>query len=93
MQVFQYCPMAEIPPKTHLLSSIWSYRRKRRPTGQLLKYKTLCRRLPTIIWKGFMGDIRTGRDMEHHATFPPTINGFELEELKGRLYPSLSRFA
>jgi hypothetical protein len=43
MQVFQYCSMTELPPRAKLLSSIWSYRRKRRPTGELLKYKArLC---------------------------------------------------
>lgn len=39
MQVFEYCPMHALPPKARLLSSIWSYRRKRKPDGKLLKHK------------------------------------------------------
>jgi len=43
MEVFHYHPMTDLPPKARLLSSIWSYRRKRRPNGELLKYKArLC---------------------------------------------------
>jgi hypothetical protein len=25
MNVFQYCPISELPPKARLLSAIWSY--------------------------------------------------------------------
>jgi hypothetical protein len=39
MNVFQYKPMHSLPARAHLLSSIWSYRRKRKPNGELLKYK------------------------------------------------------
>ncbi len=43
MEVFHYHPMTDLPPKARLLSSIWSYRQKRRPNGELLKYKArLC---------------------------------------------------
>lgn len=43
MNVFQYCSISELPPRAKLLSSIWSYWCKRRPTGELLKYKArLC---------------------------------------------------
>jgi hypothetical protein len=39
MDVFEYKHINTLPPKARLLSSIWSYRRKRRPNGTLLKYK------------------------------------------------------
>jgi hypothetical protein len=43
MDIFAYKPIHELPPKARLLSSIWSYRRKRRPNGVLLKHKSrLC---------------------------------------------------
>jgi hypothetical protein len=36
-------PISSLPPRARLLSSIWSYRRKRLPNGVLLKYKSrLC---------------------------------------------------
>ena len=38
--VFEYHFMSELPPTAHLLNAIWSYRRKRRPDGTLLKYKS-----------------------------------------------------
>jgi hypothetical protein len=39
--VFSYLPISDIPPdrRRKLLNAIWSYRRKRRPDGTLLKYK------------------------------------------------------
>jgi hypothetical protein len=40
MDVFHYKPISELQPKARLLSSIWSYRRKHRPNGILLKYKS-----------------------------------------------------
>jgi hypothetical protein len=39
MNVFEYKPINTLPPKARLLSSIWSYRRKKRPNGELLKRK------------------------------------------------------
>jgi hypothetical protein len=43
MGVFKYSPIHTLPPRARLLSSIWSYRRKRRPNGALLKHKArLC---------------------------------------------------
>lgn len=39
MGVFHYKAMSELPATAKLLSSIWSYRRKRRPNGALLKHK------------------------------------------------------
>jgi hypothetical protein len=39
MHVFDYKTMDSLPPNARLLSSIWSYRRKRRPNGALLKHK------------------------------------------------------
>jgi hypothetical protein len=38
--VFDYRRLSELPAGVRLLSSIWSYRRKRRPDGTLLKYKS-----------------------------------------------------
>jgi hypothetical protein len=35
--VFTYHPIAELPPRVRLLNAIWSYKRKRSPTGALLK--------------------------------------------------------
>ena len=41
--VFTYHPIAELPARVRLLNAIWSYKRKRSPTGVLLKYKSrLC---------------------------------------------------
>jgi hypothetical protein len=41
--VFTYHDMASLPPRARLLNAIWSYKRKRSPTGVLLKYKSrLC---------------------------------------------------
>jgi hypothetical protein len=37
MGVFKYKPIHTLPPRAHLLSSIWSYHRKRKPNGVLLK--------------------------------------------------------
>ena len=37
--VFQYHKIASLPRGAQLLNSIWSYRRKRKPTGELLKHK------------------------------------------------------
>jgi len=37
--VFQYHKIAALPHGAQLLNSIWSYRRKRKPTGELLKHK------------------------------------------------------
>jgi hypothetical protein len=39
--VFSYLPVSDIPPdrRRKLLNAIWSYRRKRRPDGTLLKHK------------------------------------------------------
>jgi hypothetical protein len=43
MKVFEYFPINQLPKNAKLLSSIWSYRHKRRPNGELLKYKSrLC---------------------------------------------------
>ncbi len=43
MGVFQFHPMSSKPREARLLSSIWSYRCKRSPTGKILKYKArLC---------------------------------------------------
>ena len=39
LNVFKYCKMPTLPHKAQLLNSIWSYRRKRKPTGELLKHK------------------------------------------------------
>jgi hypothetical protein len=39
MGVFQYQHISDLPPTAKLLSSIWSYRRKHRPNGELLKHK------------------------------------------------------
>jgi hypothetical protein len=39
MGVFQYNHIRDLPHGAKLLSSIWSYRRKRRPNGDLLKHK------------------------------------------------------
>jgi hypothetical protein len=39
MQIFQYCDIKDLPPKAKLLSSICSYRRKRRPNGESVKHK------------------------------------------------------
>ena len=37
--VFQYHNIRSLPKTAQLLNSIWSYRRKRKPTGELLKHK------------------------------------------------------
>jgi hypothetical protein len=43
MDVFNIKKMSELPPRARLLSSIWSYKCKRSPTGQILKHKSrLC---------------------------------------------------
>jgi hypothetical protein len=43
LNVFEYNHISTLPPTAKLLSSIWSYRRKRRPNGQVLKHKSgLC---------------------------------------------------
>jgi hypothetical protein len=43
MGVFDYKAIHNLPPRARLLSSIWSYRRKRRPNGELIKHKArLC---------------------------------------------------
>jgi len=43
MNVFHYVSMSQLPPRARLLSSIWSYRRKRHPNGELIKHKArLC---------------------------------------------------
>jgi hypothetical protein len=39
MQVFQYKAMQDLPPRAKLSSSIWSYKHKRRPNGELVKHK------------------------------------------------------
>jgi hypothetical protein len=39
MGVFQYQHISDLPPTAKWLSSIWSYRWKRRPNGELLKHK------------------------------------------------------
>jgi hypothetical protein len=39
MGVFEILPMSSKPPLARLLSSIWSYRRKRSPVGKILKHK------------------------------------------------------
>jgi hypothetical protein len=39
MNVFEYKDIRELPTQAKLLSSIWSYRRKRRPNGELIKHK------------------------------------------------------
>jgi hypothetical protein len=42
-KVFGYHLRSEFPAEAKVLNSIWSYRRKRRPDGTLLKHKTrLC---------------------------------------------------
>jgi hypothetical protein len=38
--VMDICPISSLPPRARLLSSIWSYRRKRLPNGTLLKHKS-----------------------------------------------------
>ena len=43
MQCFSYHRRSSLPPGTRLLRAVWSYRRKRRPDGTILKYKArLC---------------------------------------------------
>jgi hypothetical protein len=39
MGVFEFHPISLKPREARLLSSIWSYHRKRSPTGKILKYK------------------------------------------------------
>ncbi len=39
LQVFQYQNIRDLPPNAKLFSSIWSYRNKRYPTGELVKHK------------------------------------------------------
>ena len=39
MNVFDYHPIHSLPTNARLLSSIWSYERKRRPSGELIKHK------------------------------------------------------
>jgi hypothetical protein len=39
LHVFECKTIHDLPPKAKLLSSIWSYWRKRRPNGELIKYK------------------------------------------------------
>ena len=38
--IFEYRSMADLPPRACLLNAIWSYHRKRRPDGYLLKHKS-----------------------------------------------------
>jgi hypothetical protein len=38
--VFEFRSMSDLPPRARLLNAIWSYRRKRRPDGLLLKHKS-----------------------------------------------------
>jgi len=38
--VMDIYPILQLPPKARLLHAIWSYRRKRLPSGVLLKYKS-----------------------------------------------------
>jgi hypothetical protein len=38
--VFDFKDMSQLPPGARLLNAIWSYRRKRRPDGVLLKHKS-----------------------------------------------------
>jgi Reverse transcriptase (RNA-dependent DNA polymerase) len=38
--VFEFQSMDKLPPRARLLNAIWSYRRKRRPDGVLLKHKS-----------------------------------------------------
>ncbi len=41
--IFSIHPISDLPPKARLLNKIWSYRRKRSPTGAFLKHKSrLC---------------------------------------------------
>jgi len=40
MGVFEFHPMASKPREARLLSSIWSYRCKQSPVGEILKYKS-----------------------------------------------------
>ena len=41
--VFSIHPIAQLPPRARLLNAIWSYKRKRLPTGAFHKYKSrLC---------------------------------------------------
>jgi hypothetical protein len=43
LDIMDVRPIASLPPRARLLSSIWSYRRKRLPNGVLVKYKArLC---------------------------------------------------
>jgi len=43
LDIMEPMPIDTLPPRARLLSSIWSYRRKRLPNGILLKYKSrLC---------------------------------------------------
>ena len=43
MQCFSYHRLSSLPKGTKLLRAVWSYRRKRRPDGMILKYKArLC---------------------------------------------------
>jgi hypothetical protein len=43
LDIMEALPMESLPPRARLLSSIWSYRRKRLPNGVLSKYKSrLC---------------------------------------------------
>ena len=47
--VFEYLKIKDIPYeyRSKLLNAIWSYRRKRRPDGSLLKYKV--EYVPTVV--------------------------------------------
>mmetsp|Transcript_9530 Transcript_9530/g.13787 ORF Transcript_9530/g.13787 Transcript_9530/m.13787 type:complete len:125 (-) Transcript_9530:1663-2037(-) len=40
LHVFQYMKRTSLPTGARLLNAIWSYRRKRKPTGELLKLKS-----------------------------------------------------
>jgi hypothetical protein len=43
INTFEFIPKINLPPKTRYLDLIWTYRRKRRPSGSIKKYKArLC---------------------------------------------------
>jgi hypothetical protein len=81
--------ISKLPPRARLLSSIWSYRRKRLPNGVLLKYKSqLCvngkeQSFGRDYWE-------TYAPVGNHSTDASYGYSFELENETSGLYSGIS---
>jgi len=87
--VFTYHPIQELPPCARLLNAIWSYKRKRTPTGALIKHKSRLCTDGSQQRQGIDFTATYAPVVAWSASRPRSCNHAGLEVSPGRLHPGL----